>query len=85
MSEGPGAAGGLQPLASSLQDPLFRRTFAIDPEAALSQAGIPRETIPADILEVLIDLSPEELATLARVRRVLRAGNVPDDVIAEMV
>jgi hypothetical protein len=86
MGEGPGAAAeGLSLLARSLQDPFFRKAFATDPEAALSQAGISRETIPPDILEVLIDLSPEELAALARVKKVLQAGNVPYEVILEMV
>jgi hypothetical protein len=50
-----------------------------------AQAGISREAIPPDILEVLLELSPKELGALARVRKVLRAGNVPDDVTAEMV
>jgi hypothetical protein len=86
MGEGPGAAAdALRQLATSLQDPFFRKAFAADPEAALAQAGISREAIPPDILEVLLELSPKELGALARVRKVLRAGNVPDDVTAEMV
>jgi hypothetical protein len=83
--EGAAAGGGLRQLATSLQDPFFRKAFATNPEAALSQAGIPRESIPRDVMEVLVDLSPKELGALARVRRILRAGDVPDDVIAEMV
>jgi hypothetical protein len=83
---GPGApADVLRDLATSLQDPVFRKAFAINPEAALAQAQIQREAIPPDIFEVLIDLSPEELAALARVRKILQAGGIPDDVKAMMV
>lgn len=79
---GPGFQG-LRQLAARLQDPSFRTAFANDPQAALTQAGI--AAIPGDILDVLGDLSPQELAVLIRVRRVLEAGNVPDDISAEMV
>jgi hypothetical protein len=86
MDQGGAAAdNGLRQLAIRLQDPFFRKAFAADPEGALAQAGIAPEAIPSDILETLLELSPKELAALARVRKVLEAGDVPHDVRAEMV
>jgi hypothetical protein len=88
MSGGGGAGAGFQglrQLAARLRNASFRTAFANDPQAALAQAGIAAGAIPGDILNVLQGLSAEELATLARVRGILEAGNVPDDIKAEMV
>jgi hypothetical protein len=86
MSQGP-ATGieALRQLAHSLKDPFFRKAFATDPQDAMSQVGIAPEAIPLDIMEALVELSPNELGALARVRKALEAVGVPDDIVSEMV
>ena len=84
--EGAGAGSeAVGALAESLKDPQFRRAFAADPEGALAQQDIPRAEIDAQVLEVLGDLSPQELAVLARVRKTLVDAGVPPHIRAEMV
>jgi hypothetical protein len=83
--EAGGTSSELQKLATSLQDPFFRKAFAADPIGALAQEEIRQEMIPQDVLEALVELSPQELAALARVRKVLEAAHVPKDVIVRMV
>jgi hypothetical protein len=75
----------LQQLAISLQDPFFRKAFVADPLHALAQEEIRQEGIPEDVLEALVELSPQELAALARIRKALEAAHVPKDVIVRMV
>jgi hypothetical protein len=86
QDEGAGAGPeALASLARNLKNPSFRRAFAADAEGALGQQGIDRAGINSDVLQVLAGLSPEELATLARVREVLEAQGVPPHIRAEMV
>jgi hypothetical protein len=75
----------LRQLAHSLKDPFFRKAFATDPQAAMSEVGIAPQAIPLDIMEALIELSPNELGALARVRKALETVGIPDDITSEMV
>jgi hypothetical protein len=74
------APEGLRQLAERIRDPFFTKAFAADPDAALTRAGIPRETIDERILSALAELSHEELRALARIGRVLEEAGEPGGV-----
>lgn len=59
-------------LADALQDPIFRRLFSVDADAALQSAEIDASEIPGGLLDSLTGLSLLELGFMARVTRELR-------------
>lgn len=59
-------------LADALQDPVFRRRFSVDADAALEEADLNAEGIPEALLNTLKGLSLHELGFLARVNHELR-------------
>lgn len=54
-------------LSEAVLRPSIRKSFAKDPLAALERAGIDPRTIPAEAIDVLAELSEEDLEVLARV------------------
>lgn len=59
-------------LADTLQDPVFRRLFSVDADAALDAAGLNAGEIPTGLLDTLKGLSLLELGLMARVTRELK-------------
>ena len=56
----------LQNLSAQLSKPAFRKSFFNDPYWALERAGINVDRIPEGIVDVLAQLSLEELNIIAR-------------------
>lgn len=67
-----GSAEEVGRLADALQDPVFRRSFTVDPDAALANADLNAGEIPEALLNTLKGLSLHELGFLARVNHELR-------------
>jgi hypothetical protein len=59
-------------LADKLQDPVFRRLFSVDADAALGWAELNAGEIPEGLLDTLRGLSRGELGLMARVTHELR-------------
>jgi hypothetical protein len=49
--------------------PAVLREFAVQPLTALERAGVDLNAVPKEAVDVLAELSPEELDVLARVSR----------------
>jgi hypothetical protein len=82
----PGTEGSdaLAALAEHLKKASFRKSFAASPDSALQQVGLKEADLGA-AYEALAGLSHKELRALSSVRDALRAANVPDAIILEMV
>jgi hypothetical protein len=78
-------SGSFAKLAELLRDPKQRKAFWIDPEGALEKAGVKPGDVPESVLEILRDLSYEELRVLARVNARLDEAGVSQADKAEMV
>lgn len=62
-------------ISEVIASPASRKSFAADPLRALERAGIPASKVPKDYVDVLAELSPDELDVLGRV-----TSKVPDAV-----
>lgn len=70
-------SGGLNTLLQMLEHAEFRRSFLGDPRGTLQREGI--DGVPQDFLNVLADLSYEELRLLGNVGGELRVVAGVDD------
>jgi hypothetical protein len=77
--------GELLKLGQALQNAAFRRSFAMDPLAAMQGAGVDSSGIPEEVLDALAELTPAELRVLTQVKHSLRRAEVPDRIAAQMV
>jgi hypothetical protein len=60
----------LTELGARLRSPTFQKAFDRDPEQALQRAGIDPDALGGpEVVDVLADLSPQELRLLGNLRR----------------
>lgn len=57
----------LEKVSDAIARPAIRKAFALNPVAALEQAGVKIDAVPAEVIDLLADLSPWELEVLGRV------------------
>jgi hypothetical protein len=57
----------LQRLGDALARPAVRKAFVLNPIAALEQAGVDVKSVPDEVVDLLAELSPEELDVIGRV------------------
>lgn len=62
-------------LQKVLERPATRKSFGIDPLGTLERAGVTIEDLPPEYVNVLAELSPEELDILGRV-----SSRVPPEI-----
>jgi hypothetical protein len=67
----------LQKLSDGLARPAIRKAFKQDPFTALERAGIDIAKIPPGIIDLLADLSDDELDVLGRVAESARKFDPP--------
>lgn len=67
----------MKALSENLSKITFRKAFHLDPNRALSRAGIDPKALPEHMVEELAALSLEELNTLAKIKD--RIGRIADD------
>jgi hypothetical protein len=72
-------------LGQAISDPMFRDSIQQDLDETLQRHNVDKAKIPAEVLDTLTTLSPDELAVLAKVKGALQAADVSDHVKAEWV
>lgn len=75
-NEGAADPAELQKFGDALARPAIRKAFKQDPLAALDRAGVDLTKIPPGIVDLVADLSDDELDVLGRVAE--RARLLPD-------
>lgn len=63
-------------IGDAIARPAIRKTFALNPIAALEQAGVEVDRVPPEVIDMLAELSPWELEVMGRVAE--RAKFVPE-------
>lgn len=72
-------------LGQMLSDPAFRKAFWENPDSACDTNGVAQSEIPADVWNLMIDLTPEELRALSWVKKSLFDAGVSPEGAQEMV
>lgn len=60
-----------------LERPATRKSFGVDPLGTLERAGIAVKDLPSEYVNVLAELSPDELDVLGRI-----SSRIPTDIAA---
>lgn len=68
----------LQAIGHALQSPTFRKSFDMNPVAALTQKGIDAKKVDGKVLDMLADLSADELKAIGKLSKNLNRLGIKD-------